>query len=132
MSTYFLEQGRRAGGSDLALRFSLPRFIVEGLTIEKRVTVYLSVNAGDSNHALSIAWQPTGSGPLPGFEGTLSAMPQADDTSALIISGSYTPPGGFAGKIFDELIGVRIANATLAALLAQFKSAIEADYRARS
>jgi len=45
----------------------------------------------------------------------------------LTILGGYTPPSGIAGLAFDRLIGYRIADAAVAALLAQFKESIETD-----
>jgi hypothetical protein len=131
VSTYFLERGPQTGGAELALRFPLPRFIVDGLTLEKRVLVHLSYSGGSGDHPLTIGWQPVGKGPLPSFDGTLAATPESEATCRLTIGGAYAPPGGVPGAIFDELIGVRIARATLAALLDQFKSAIESDYAIR-
>jgi uncharacterized membrane protein len=131
MSTYFLERGAQTSGAELALRFPLPRLFVDGLTVEKKVSVQLQYMAGTGNHPLTIAWQPVGSGPVPSFEGTLAAAPDTETACRLTIAGSYTPPGGIAGIVFDQLIGVRIANATVSALLDQFRSAIEADYMIR-
>jgi uncharacterized membrane protein len=102
-----------------------------GLTIEKRVTVDLrhSRSAGDS---LAIGWEPLGDGAsLPSFDGALVAAPETEATCRLTILGAYAPPGGIAGLAFDRLIGFRIANAALAALLAEFKESIEADYAIR-
>jgi len=130
--TYFLERGSHVNGAELALRFPLPHFIFEGLTLEKRVKVRVKYGAGNTgSRPLTIAWQPVGKGPLPGFDGTLAATAETETTCRLTIEGSYTPPGGIAGAVFDHLIGVRIANATIAALLQQFQQAIEADYAAR-
>ncbi len=145
MNTYFLERGPHTSGAQLALRFPLPRFIVDGLTIEKRVTVQLAYQpernisasashdtpVGADEHRLTISWQPTGTGPLPSFEGSVTATERSADTATLTVSGAYTPPGGIAGTLFDELIGVRIARATLAALLEQLREAMDADYRMR-
>jgi hypothetical protein len=124
VNTYFLERRAHTRGAELALRFPLPRFIVEGLTLEKRVMVHLDYERGGAtNHALTIEWQPVGRGPLPSFDGNLTASPETD--------GKYTPPGGTAGAAFDRVIGGRIANATISALLERFKVSIEADYAAR-
>jgi hypothetical protein len=133
MNTYFLERGSETNGAQLALRFPLPRFIIDGLTLEKRVLVRLKYTASSSSsdHPLMIDWQPLGNGPLPAFTGTLAATQQTDTRCTLAIDGSYLPPGGPAGAIFDQLIGVRIANATITALLEQFKKSIEADYAIR-
>lgn len=132
VSTYFLERHPQTKGAELALRFPLPRFIVDGLTLEKRVLVHLRFDAGSgTDHALTIEWKPLGRGPLPSFRGTLAATPRTEATCSLAVAGSYTPPGGIAGMAFDRVIGGRIANATIDALLQQFKDSIEADYAAR-
>jgi hypothetical protein len=55
----------------------------------------------------------------------------ASAQALLTILGAYTPPGGVAGLLFDRLIGCGIANATVAALLAEFKESIETDYAIR-
>jgi hypothetical protein len=133
MSTYFLERGRQTNGAELALRFPLPKLFVDGLTLEKRVNVHLRYHRGGSpSESLGIGWEPRGDGTaLPNFEGTLVAQPETEGSSRLTILGGYTPPGGVVGLVFDRLIGFRIANATVAALLAEFKESIEADYAAR-
>lgn len=131
MNTYFMDRGAQRNGAELALRFPLPRFIVDGLTIEKRVMVHLDYAAGGSGRPFHIGWQPLGKGPLPNFSGTLAAGAESESTCRLSITGSYVPPGGIFGLGFDQLIGVRIAGATLTALLEQFKDAIESDYAVR-
>jgi hypothetical protein len=133
MSTYFLERRPQTSGAELALRFPLPKLFVDGLTIEKRVVVQLrSTGGGSGKDSLAFGWEPQGAGTsLPSFEGTLLAVPEAEATCRLTILGAYTPPGGIAGLFFDRLIGYRIANATVAALLAEFKESIETDYAIR-
>jgi hypothetical protein len=133
MSTYFLERGPQTGGAELALRFPLPKLFIDGLTLEKRVVVHLRYDRGaGGGESLAIGWEPLGGGAsLPSFEGTLVAAPETEATCRLTILGGYSPPGGIAGILFDRLIGYRIANATIAALLAQFKESIEADYAVR-
>ncbi len=132
MSTYFLEHHPQTGGAALALRFPLPKFFIDGLTLEKRVVVHLRYTGGSATQALAIGWEPLGEGTsLPSFEGTLVASPETESSCRLTILGAYTPPGGIAGMLFDRLIGFRIATATIAALLAEFKSSIESDYAIR-
>jgi hypothetical protein len=132
MSTYFLERGPQTSGAELALRFPLPRFIVDGLTLEKRVVVHLRYTPGAAgSHPLAIGWEPLGNGSVPSFDGTLVATAQTDSTCRLTVAGSYTPPGGIAGAVFDQILGVRIAHATVAALLDGFKESIESDYAIR-
>jgi hypothetical protein len=132
MSTYFLERGPQSAGAELALRFPLPKIFIDGLTLEKRVIVHLRYNRGTGGESLAIGWEPLGEGAsLPSFDGALVAAPETESTCRLTILGGYTPPGGIPGVLFDRLLGFRIANATIAALIAQFKESIETDYAIR-
>ncbi len=133
IATYFLERESR-DSAKLALRFPLPNFLIDGLTVEKVVAVSLAVEyaAADSgNKRVLINWQPAGTRLLPSFSGTLAAAAAGEELCRLTIEGGYVPPGGLAGAIFDNLVGIRIARATLTALLAQLGQAIEADYLRR-
>ncbi len=132
MNTYFLDRGAQPSSADLALRFPLPAFIVEGLTVEKRVRVKVAyaAYAGDGR-PMMLSWEPLGNRALPSFSGTLMATPQTEMTCSLEIAGSYAPPGGIAGIAFDQIVGVRIARATVDALLEEFEHKIAADYALR-
>ena len=56
--------------------------------------------------------------PTPSFAGTLTLGAGEDyGECALELVGQYEPPGGPAGGVFDEIIGRRIAHATLSTLL---------------
>ncbi len=56
--------------------------------------------------------------PTPAFEGTLAISAGEDyDETALQINGTYEPPGGNVGRAFDDLLGRRMAHATMSALL---------------
>jgi hypothetical protein len=47
----------------------------------------------------------------------------------LVLDGSYEPPLGSAGRIFDAVVGRRIAHATAADLLTHMRDYIEISYR---
>jgi hypothetical protein len=68
-----------------------------------------------------IGWDAglTASGiPTPAFMGMLTLRAGEDyGETELKLEGGYDPPGGGVGRVFDELIGRRIAHATLSALL---------------
>ncbi len=56
--------------------------------------------------------------PTPAFTGTLTLRAGEDyGETELKLEGGYDPPGGAVGRAFDELVGRRIAHATLSALL---------------
>ena len=79
-------------------------------------------STGNYTSRYRVAWEAgrTARGiPTPAFDGTLTISAGEDyDETALQIDGSYDPPGGPAGRAFDDLIGRRIAHATMSALLA--------------
>lgn len=69
--------------------------------------------------------------PTPGFTGTLTLGAGEDyGETELRLEGSYDPPGGVAGRAFDELIGRRIAHATLSALLGGIGDELRASHEA--
>ncbi len=81
---------------------------------------------GNLNDVVSIKWFPEGTAVLPSFSGTLIACGEEDPSRSYIeLDGSYTPPLGSAGQVFDATIGHRIAQATARELLSDIKTAIE-------
>ncbi len=79
------------------------------------------LTSGRRNNSDKPAWDAgeTAHGiPTPGFTGTLTLSAGEDySETELELDGRYDPPGGVAGRAFDELVGRRIAHATLSALL---------------
>ena len=111
-------QGDR-GTCVLTLAFPL----AEGREIARTVTAKtqrLPNTANYTSHYL-IAWDAgsTARGiPTPAFTGTLTLSAGEDyGETELKLDGRYDAPGGAAGRAFDELVGRRIAHATLSALL---------------
>jgi hypothetical protein len=78
-------------------------------------------NAANYTSHYRIAWEAgrTARGlPTPGFTGTLTLSSGEDyGETELKLDGAYDPPAGVVGRAFDELLGRRIAHATLSALL---------------
>lgn len=66
--------------------------------------------------ALMLAWKPSLTRLFPDFHGVLTVRPQGRG-AWLRIRGSYEPPFGFAGRVFDALAGRVIARLTLMRLL---------------
>jgi hypothetical protein len=95
----------------------------EGREIARVVTARSERLAEGANYTsrYRIAWGAglTARGiPTPAFAGTLVVSAGEDyGETELELEGRYEPPGGIAGRAFDELMGRRIAHATLAALL---------------
>ncbi len=81
---------------------------------------------GNLNDVLSIKWAPEGTGIFPRFSGTLAVCGDDNPVRSFIeLDGSYAPPLGAAGQVFDAAIGHHIAQATARELLADIKTAIE-------
>lgn len=75
----------------------------------------------------SINWHPYGDGPFPDFEGTIAVRSREDGSCELELDGSYEPPLGHFGKLFDAVLGARIASATAREFLADLATQIEHD-----
>jgi len=104
-----------------ALTLAFP--VAEGREIARVVTATtqrLPNTANYTSHYL-LAWEAgrTARGiPTPAFAGTLTLSAGEDySETELKLDGQYDAPGGAAGRVFDELVGRRIAHATLSALL---------------
>jgi hypothetical protein len=75
--------------------------------------------------ALLLAWKPDHNMALPDFRGVLTVRPK-DRGVWMRLQGSYDPPFGLAGKIFDALAGNRIASRTMQRLLDHIIEDVEA------
>jgi hypothetical protein len=84
-------------------------------------TTHRLPNAANYTSQYRIGWDAgrTARGlPTPAFSGTLTLSAGEDyGETQLKLDGRYDPPGGVVGQAFDELLGRRIAHATLSALL---------------
>jgi len=74
--------------------------------------------------ALVVMWRARGHAALPRMRGLITVRPNGPFTS-LRLEGSYHPPFGWIGGIFDGLIGRRIAQRTAERLLAQFGDVVQ-------
>lgn len=80
------------------------------------------------HQALHLDWSPGRTLPLPQFSGQLTVRPRGTH-SDLILAGTYEPPFGFLGALFDSLLGNAIAHGTLRTLLAQVCASIEEQFQ---
>lgn len=109
----------RSGECRLQLVFTA----AEGQRIERDVKALTEALPGEANYTARyrLMWDrgPAAAGiPTPGFSGTLTVAAGEDyDETTFQLEGTYAPPGGALGLAFNELLGRRIAHATLAALL---------------
>jgi hypothetical protein len=85
--------------------------------------------AGDMTPRYAIRWSAENDGPFPIFDGQL--IVQADEVYEmfwLALDGSYAPPGGAAGLLFDAVAGRHIAAATARAFLEHLRNHIEMTF----
>jgi hypothetical protein len=88
---------------------------------------------GRVHDALEIDWA-AGTRFFPDFHGALRLRIDSVETTRLTLEGTYRAPFGAFGLVFDQLIGRRIARATLRDLLRRLGDAMEqreAEFRAR-
>ena len=94
------------------------------------VTVRAAADPMHFDRPWQVTWAPHGGGPYPTFDGTLTVRADENwDVAALELSGTYDPPMGIAGKVFDAVVGARLAAATAKELLAHLGRSIEERYR---
>lgn len=67
---------------------------------------------------------------LPNFAGTLRFSIVSHDETRLHLDGTYEPPFGFAGTLFDAAFGRHIAAATAGDVLSRVSTAMESAERA--
>jgi hypothetical protein len=66
---------------------------------------------------VAFAWRPSWRG-FPSFGATLTVRAAGEETE-LVLEGSYEPPGGVLGRLFDRVLGQKLAVGTMDALLDQ-------------
>ncbi len=95
----------------------------EGHEIARAVTATTQRQREGANYISHylISWDAgrTANGlPTPAFAGSLTLSAGEDyGETVLQLDGAYDPPGGPAGRAFDELLGRRVAHATMHELL---------------
>jgi hypothetical protein len=107
-------------GTDASLR--MDHQVLLELAISSRVTAL--------EPQWDVEWKANKGGPYPEFHGELVVENDDYDSFWLILQGTYEPPLGVAGSIFDTLLGRRIASETARELLARMASSIEVAFRA--
>jgi len=117
----------------LELRLPVPVPGAAGAGLEHEVIATWSP-AQDPTHESEpwhLSWAPRNRRLYPSFDGTLAIMAGEDyESCRLVLEGSYVPPLGVAGEVFDAAVGRRIAEATGRELLRTIASRMEEAYRA--
>ncbi len=80
---------------------------------------------GRVNDQLEIDWS-AGTRFFPDFHGALRLRIETVETTRLSLEGTYQPPFGALGSVFDLAAGRRIARATMSDLLKRLGDAMEA------
>jgi hypothetical protein len=126
LTEYFGSLGAIQGsGATLPLRLQLPI-----ASIARDVLATLKPTPGYSLYEnWAVTWIPKHPGPYPSFEGRLDIKPDGPGRLRLELSGSYVPPGGSAGKLFDATLGKHIASSTMHELLNTLKAVLEDGYK---
>lgn len=123
-----LEAETARGGQTLELNANLPG---TGIRLAKEVHVNYA-RAQDPMHfdePWLVEWSPGPGGIYPAFRGQLTV--RATDTyrtAELELSGTYKPPMGAAGEVFDAAFGTKIASETAQNLLAAIASRMTDRY----
>jgi hypothetical protein len=100
------------------------------LTIERLADIKIKhARAYPGFEIMEIAWKAHDGGPYPIFRGTLSVEDVGGNFSRLDLDGSYDPPLGIAGALFDKVVGHRIALAAARALLDEIKTGMELAFQ---
>jgi hypothetical protein len=126
LERFFTERGA-TDGNQTTLQLSVPG-LPPGVTLERNVLATFARQGrwNGWNDTAKVSWEPEGGGPFPTFGGELKILAADDYNSALLaIDGTYVPPGGTAGRVFDAAVGHTIASGTARQLLGQLKTAIE-------
>jgi hypothetical protein len=111
---YAADYLQAAEGSGPEAEMGVPWFPLPGL--RHRVKLAFAIHADVLDHGrrhdeFRITWR-SGSRLLPDFHGTIRFRIEADRTRVLV-DGSYVPPLGFAGRLFDRIAGSAIARASM-------------------
>jgi len=134
MARKFLEIELVGGADEPSVRWTLRIGPVPGafeLAKDVDVTVTRGHDPLHFDQPWNLEWTPHAGGPYPSFSGTLTVRADEDWNAArLELIGSYDPPFGPAGLIFDAIAGTRIARATAKTLLADISRRLLARYGA--
>jgi hypothetical protein len=100
--------------------------------VERRVD--MSLNPQDpgvepDSVIMDIRWGPHDGDPNPFFTGTLTAEDTGGNFCRLNLDGSYEAPLGFAGQLFDAVVGQRIELAVCRQVLDDIKTAFELAFQ---
>lgn len=129
----FFERHRTADG-DIEIPLSVPlgEFGVPGnLLLERTVNVHVAKrrDAQNLNDEIAMRWDPGSDEPFPSFSGTLVVWSENAATTFVELRGTYEPPLGVAGKLFDDALGHVLAKRTAHQFLLTLAEGAQACYQ---
>jgi hypothetical protein len=92
--------------------------------------VAIDSKPGDLDATFNVEWKSSDGGPYPSFHGQLAIENEDYDSFWLELRGTYRPPFGLLGSVFDAVAGRRIAAQSAREFLAKMASSIEAAFQA--
>lgn len=129
---HFFERYRAPDGTiSIPLQVDLGEFGVPGgLRLARAVTVHVQKrrDAQNLNDEIAIRWEPGDGGPFPSLNASLIAWSETPDRTLVELRGTYEPPLGVAGRLFDDAVGHRIAQHTARAFLSTLAEGAEACF----
>jgi hypothetical protein len=123
---FFRDAAARGAEVGVPLRYVVPSI---GGRLKQPVDVTFErgpdeTEGGRAHDEIQICWT-AGTRFFPDFRGTLRLRIASVDETLLALEGTYRPPFGAAGAVFDAVIGRRIARATMCELLDRLGDAME-------
>jgi hypothetical protein len=120
----FLEHAED-GGEHAEIRIPLHLF---GMTLHRRVGLTFSIHSDDSepgrSHDQLRVWWTSGTALLPDFHGDIKFRIDGGATR-ILIEGQYTAPLGVLGRLFDSVIGKRVAATSAKDLASRIATYLE-------
>jgi hypothetical protein len=102
------------------------RVKVGDLIVERRADLVLKhARAYAGYEVMEIKWRAHDGGLYPIFRGTLTVEDETGKYCRLDLDGSYEPPLGLAGAVFDSVLGHHIAVGVARELLNEIKTGLE-------
>jgi hypothetical protein len=129
---YAVDYLRRAEAGEAEADIHVPIRFVPGF-IRRRVAVTFGLHVdvadgGRTHDEVRMRWN-AGTPLLPDFRGSIRFRIASAGTD-LLIEGTYSVPFGAAGRLFDDVLGARIARASLRDLARRIADALEKNERA--
>jgi hypothetical protein len=131
----FLEQNGAVEGHVARIPFGFDLMAPEGdgsLRVQHGVALDVTIDSkpGDLDATFNVDWKSSEGGPYPSFHGQLAIENEDYDSFWLELRGTYRPPFGILGSVFEAIAGRRIAAQSAREFLAKMASSIEAGFQA--